>query len=86
MKVSLRSCGASGDTLRPFNVGGLPPEAPKGRRVAEGVALQNNSLQCRTTASFRLTLGIAIGFLSQAYPLVSPQGYGFEFNNVGFRG
>jgi hypothetical protein len=35
MKVSLPSCGASVDTLRPFNVGGLPPEAPKGRRVAE---------------------------------------------------
>src|SRR6202047_5172331 len=44
MKVSLRSYRASGDTLRPFNVGGLAPEAPKGRRVAGGVQLQNEFL------------------------------------------
>jgi hypothetical protein len=39
-----------------------------------------------TTASSWLTIGIAIRFLSQASPPLSPQGYGFEFHDVRFRG
>ena len=49
-----------------------------------GTAKQLSPVQ--STANSWITVGIAMRFLSQTYPPLSPQGYGFEFHNVPFGG